>query len=137
MHIKDIDLNLLRVFPQLMQDRQVSRAASALGLTQPAVSNALRRMRTMLGDELFLRTPKGMQPTPYAMQLAVPIAEALVTKGVGLGTVLAFMMGVTKRYPLLSAHDVNQTDLILYRARLFSSCRPLARNTSPLQHVLR
>ena len=74
-----IDLNLLRVFHQLMQDRQVSRAASALGLTQPAVSNALRRMRTMLGDELFLRTPKGMQPTPYAMQLAVPIAEALGT----------------------------------------------------------
>ncbi|MGV3653885.1 MAG: LysR family transcriptional regulator, partial [Noviherbaspirillum sp.] len=54
MDLKDIDLNLLVVFNQLLMERRVSAVAAKLGLTQPAVSNALRRLRGLLGDELFL-----------------------------------------------------------------------------------
>jgi DNA-binding transcriptional LysR family regulator len=79
MDLKDIDLNLLVVFNQLLMERRVSAVADKLGLTQPAVSNALARMRRLLGDELFLRTSRGMEPTPYATQLAEPIAYALST----------------------------------------------------------
>jgi DNA-binding transcriptional LysR family regulator len=77
--LRDIDLNLLVVFNQLLQERRVSAVADKLGLTQPAVSNALNRLRRLLGDELFLRTSRGMEPTPYAYQLAEPIAYALST----------------------------------------------------------
>lgn len=77
MDLKDIDLNLLVIFQQLLQERRVSAVAANLGLTQPTVSNALNRLRHQLGDELFLRTSKGMEPTAYAMQLAEPIGYAL------------------------------------------------------------
>jgi DNA-binding transcriptional LysR family regulator len=77
MELKDLDLNLLVVFNQLLVERGVSKAAITLGLSQPAVSNALARLRTLTGDTLFLRTTKGMEPTPFALQLAEPIAYAL------------------------------------------------------------
>ena len=77
MNLRDIDLNLLVVFNQLLVERRVSKVAEKLGLTQPAVSNALARLRKLLGDELFLRTPRGMQPTPFADELAEPVAYAL------------------------------------------------------------
>lgn len=77
MKLHELDLNLLLVFDRLAQDGRVSRVAESLGLSQPAVSNALRRLRDALGDELFVRTPAGMAPTPYAQQLAAPVAAAL------------------------------------------------------------
>lgn len=75
--LKDIDLNLLVVFDRMLVERSVSKAAEGLGLTQPAVSNALSRLRKALGDELFLRTPRGMEPTPFAEQLAESVTYAL------------------------------------------------------------
>ena len=60
MRLKDIDLNLLVMFHQLFKDRRVSAAAASLGLSQPAVSSALNRLRRMSGDELFVRTARGM-----------------------------------------------------------------------------
>ncbi|MFZ6766202.1 LysR family transcriptional regulator [Undibacterium sp. Di26W] len=77
MELKDIDLNLLVVFNQLLIDKRVSIVAEKLGQTQPAISNALNRLRRLLGDELFLRTSKGMEPTSLSVQLAEPIAYAL------------------------------------------------------------
>jgi len=77
MELKDIDLNLLVVFNQLLVDRRVSKVAENLGLSQPGVSNALARLRKLTDDPLFLRTPKGMEPTPFAEQLAEPTARAL------------------------------------------------------------
>ncbi|WP_247652741.1 LysR family transcriptional regulator [Ideonella aquatica] len=71
------DLNLWVVFDQLMRTRQVSRAALALGLSQPAFSNALARLRRQLGDPLFVRTPAGMQPTPRAEAMAPTVRDAL------------------------------------------------------------
>ena len=77
MELKDIDLNLLVIFNQLLTERKVSKVAENLGLGQPAVSNALARLRKLFGDELFLRTSTGMQPTPFADQLAESIGYAL------------------------------------------------------------
>lgn len=72
-----MDLNLLVVFQQLLTERRVSKVAENLGLSQPAVSNALARLRKLFGDELFLRTAQGMAPTPFAEQLAESIGYAL------------------------------------------------------------
>jgi DNA-binding transcriptional LysR family regulator len=72
-----IDLNLLVVFDAIMRDRSVTRAGLRLGLSQPAMSHALTRLRHMLKDELFIRSPNGMVPTPRAEELATPIRIAL------------------------------------------------------------
>jgi DNA-binding transcriptional LysR family regulator len=72
-----IDLNLLVVFDAVMRERNVTRAGQTLGLSQPAMSHALTRLRYMLKDDLFVRSPKGMLPTPRAEQLALPIRAAL------------------------------------------------------------
>ena len=77
MELHEIDLNLLVVFNQLLVERRVSKVADNLGLSQPAVSNSLAKLRKLFGDELFLRTPKGMEPTPFADQLAESVSYAL------------------------------------------------------------
>lgn len=77
MDLRQIDLNLLVVFNQLLLDRSVSVTADKLGLSQPAVSHALKRLRTLLKDDLFVRTSRGMEPTPYAMHLVEPVGYAL------------------------------------------------------------
>jgi DNA-binding transcriptional LysR family regulator len=77
MELRDIDLNLLVIFNQLLIERRVSKVAQTLGLSQPAVSNALARLRKLTDDTLFHRTTRGMEPTPYAQQLAEPVSQAL------------------------------------------------------------
>jgi DNA-binding transcriptional LysR family regulator len=76
-NLGSFDLNLLIVFDALLRERSVTRAGGAIGLSQPAVSHALSRLRYLLGDELFVRTPAGMMPTPRAETLAGPFASAL------------------------------------------------------------
>ncbi len=71
------DLNLLPVFVMVMEERNVTRAAERLGLTQPALSNTLNRLRDMLGDPLFVRERYGMKPTPAALELLPVISSAL------------------------------------------------------------
>ncbi len=71
------DLNLLPIFVALLEERSVTRAAERLGMTQPALSNALARLRLMLGDQLFIRERYGILPTPVALAIAPTIAEAL------------------------------------------------------------
>ena len=70
-------LNLLRVFDAVLREHGVTPAAAGLGLTQPAVSNALARLRALFGDPLFVRTPAGMDATPFARELAEPVRQAL------------------------------------------------------------
>jgi DNA-binding transcriptional LysR family regulator len=77
MSVDRLDLNLLRVFQILDAERNVTRAAARLGLTQSAASNALRRLRAAFRDDLFQRTPAGMEPTALARELAAPIRAAL------------------------------------------------------------
>lgn len=75
--LASIDLNLLVVFDAVMRERSTTRAGKRLGLSQPAVSHALGRLRHMLKDELFVRGPLGMMPTPRAEQLAMPVRAAM------------------------------------------------------------
>lgn len=77
MHIKDIDLNLLRLFDAVYRSRNVSRAALSLDLTQPAASQGLTRLRNLIGDPLFVRAAGGVQPTARADRLAAAVSDAL------------------------------------------------------------
>jgi DNA-binding transcriptional LysR family regulator len=77
LELHEIDLNLLVVFNHLLVERRVSKVADKLGISQPAVSNSLAKLRKLFGDELFLRTPQGMAPTPFADQLAESVSYAL------------------------------------------------------------
>src|SRR5438128_2907007 len=77
MKLRDVDPILLRVFYAVLRDRGVTPAAAGLGLTQPAVSNALSRLRGLFGDPLFVRTAGGMDATPFARELAEPVRQAL------------------------------------------------------------
>lgn len=76
-NIAGIDLNLLVALDALLREANVTRAARAIGLSQPAMSNALGRLRKVLGDPLFVRTQSGMQPTPRAEALRTPLANVL------------------------------------------------------------
>jgi DNA-binding transcriptional LysR family regulator len=73
----NMDLNLLRVFGAITDERSLTRAGKRLHLSQPAVSYALGRLRVIFDDPLFIRTREGMQPTPAAVELAKPIGRAL------------------------------------------------------------
>jgi DNA-binding transcriptional LysR family regulator len=74
---RTLDLNLLRVFDQVMTDRNLTRAAKSLAMTQPAVSNALGRLRDALGDQLVVRSGYGVEPTPRALALWPSVSDAL------------------------------------------------------------
>ncbi len=75
--LRSVDLNLLTVFDAVMQEQNITRAAHNLGMSQPAVSNAVARLKVMFSDELFIRQGRGIQPTQRARQLFVPIRQAL------------------------------------------------------------
>jgi DNA-binding transcriptional LysR family regulator len=77
MDIRGVDLNLLKAFDALISERAVTRAASRIGLSQPAMSHALSRLRGLFGDDLFVRTPAGMEPTAHAREIAPLISAAI------------------------------------------------------------
>lgn len=77
LNFRTLDLNLLRVFNEVMTERSLTKAAAKLALTQPAVSNALRRLREALGDELLRRNGQGLEPTPRALALWPAVQQAL------------------------------------------------------------
>jgi len=76
-NFRTLDLNLLRVFDEVMAERNLTRAARNLSITQPAVSNALRRLREVLGDELVRRAGAGVEPTARALALWPTVRDAL------------------------------------------------------------
>jgi DNA-binding transcriptional LysR family regulator len=77
LNLRTFDLNLLKVFDVVMSERSLTRAAHHLALTQPAVSNALRRLRDALGDELLVRKGRGLEPTARGLELWPSVREAL------------------------------------------------------------
>lgn len=99
------NLNLLLVFEALSLERSVSRAAQRLNLTQPSVSNALRRLRLLVHDDLFVRTPQGMHPTARALELADPIQNALDQIRGALTPVGSFDPSTTQRQFSIGASD--------------------------------
>src|SRR5712691_4203395 len=77
MDIRAVDLNLLKAFDALMNERAVTRAAGRIGLSQPAMSHALSRLRSLFADDLFVRTPTNMEPTARAREIAPLITAAI------------------------------------------------------------
>lgn len=108
MELREIDLNLLVVFNELLRLRRVSAVAAALGISQPAISNALNRLRKLLGDELFLRTSKGMVPTPFAENLAEPIGYALGAIHNTLNAQSAFEPAASTRSFTIAMTDIGE-----------------------------
>ncbi len=106
--IKQLDLNLLVVFQEVFLARQISSVATRLGLSQPAVSNALARLRKALGDELFVRTAQGMQPTPLAERLAEPVSLALAQVQAALNVQDGFAAQTSGRSFVIAMSDVGE-----------------------------
>lgn len=105
---KDIDLNLLVVFQEVFQEQQISSVARKLNLSQPAVSNALARLRKTFNDELFVRTSQGMQPTPFAQQLADPVVAALANITKALNQQDVFNLSNSQRHFTIAMTDVGE-----------------------------
>lgn len=108
MHIEDIDLNLLRLFDAIHRAGSVSRAADALGLTQPAASQGLSRLRRLLGDALFVRVPGGMAPTPRAARLAGAVRGAMAMLEQALGESDRFDPRESRRTFRLHLSDIGE-----------------------------
>ena len=90
MDLYGIDLNLLVAFDALIAERSVTKAGKRIGRTQPAMSAALARLRTLFDDQLFVRGKDGLQPTPRAVELAEPLGQALTEIGRTLGYAQTF-----------------------------------------------
>lgn len=108
MNPERIDLNLLRVFQAIYETRSVTAAAERFGITQPAMSNALSRLRALCGDALFVPTATGMQPTPYAQEIAEAVAAALQTVQRALGSRKPFDPGSSDRLFRFHMTDMGQ-----------------------------
>lgn len=105
MNLRSIDLNLLPVFEAIYAERSLTRASEVLHITQPAVSNALARLRRAVDDPLFVRAHQGMTPTPAAQALIGPVREALARLRSGLGQRARFDPAVSERIFTVSASD--------------------------------
>ena len=120
-----IDIRLLHVFDQIYKLRSVSDAAAALDLGQPAVSVALSKLRHQYGDQLFVRTSNGMEPTPFGEGLVRPIRNALEALDVVLGHHDAFEPATSKRNFRICMTDISQLVLL---PRLWEKLRVEAPN---------
>jgi DNA-binding transcriptional LysR family regulator len=125
--LSDIDLNQLVLFQHLMAERRVSKVAENLGLTQPAVSNTLAKLRRQFGDDLFVRTPQGMLPTPFAEQLAGPVGQALGLIHSGLNQHARFEPASVQRAVTIGMTDIGE---IVFLPRLVERLRQVAPGVS-------
>ena len=108
MDISDLDLNLLVVFDALLRTHSVSAAARHLNMSQPATSFALNRLRKTFDDPLFIRTPRGVHPTPYAESLALPLANVIESIRSDILHRSAFDPRTARRSITLNMHDVGE-----------------------------
>ena len=108
MHIGDLNLTQIRLIAELLRLRSVSAASESIGLSQPAASHALAKLRTHFGDALFTRTTKGFQPTPYGERLGLAAQEAVAVLVAGIGSGRQFNPSTTTRCFNLFASDVGQ-----------------------------
>ena len=104
-NISSVNLNLLPVLDALLAERSVSRAGARLGLSQPAVSNALAQLRTLLGDPLLIRRAGGMVPTDRALALVQPVRSALLAVEQTLAPPAAFDPATARRAFVVMTND--------------------------------
>ena len=121
--LRRLDLTLLLVFLGLVRHRKALDVAAELGLTQSAISQSLRRLRDIFGDELFLRRPHGMEPTATALALEAPVAAAVDALRGALGAARAFDPATAAGLVRIAALDAEQAVLI---PRLAARLRRLA-----------
>jgi len=112
MNISRYDLNLLVYLDVLLREQSVTRAAAQLGLTQPAMSNGLKRLRDMFGDPLLVRTQQGMQPTPRARELQPQIRQLLLNLEATLSPNPTFAPQQSQRHFRIMASDYAASTLI-------------------------
>ncbi|MFO7306143.1 MAG: LysR family transcriptional regulator [Gammaproteobacteria bacterium] len=108
MNLRDVDLNLLVVFDALLRTGSVTRAAQVLGMSQPATSFALSKLRKIFGDPLFVRTGTGICPTPYAERLAAPLDRILDSIRFDLLRQQDFDPATAQRSITLAMHDIGE-----------------------------
>lgn len=104
-HLARIDLNLLALFVTVLDERHVARAASRLNLTPSAVSHGLGRLRRLLNDPLFLKSPKGVSPTERALQLNEPVREILARVDTVIASAAPFDPRIARRRFTIGAPD--------------------------------
>jgi DNA-binding transcriptional LysR family regulator len=104
-HLSRVDINLLVLFRVVLDEGHVGRAAARLNLTPSAVSHALGRLRELLNDPLFLRTPKGVVPTARAMELSQPVAEILAQVENVMASAAPFDPATSNRRFVIGAPD--------------------------------
>ena len=124
MNIAATDLNLLVTFEALLEECSVSRAAVRVGLSQPAISAALRRLRALFGDELFVRSGRGVQPTPRALELGEPVRAGLAQFRRALGGEAAFEPSTSGRTFRLAMTDYAEWLLLASLMRQLDSKAP-------------
>ena len=124
--IRAVDLNLLVVFDAMIEHRSVSRAAEAIGLSQPAMSAAVGRLRTLFGDPLFMRSGAEMQPTPRAVSLASPVRLVIATVKGEILQAPAFEPRSAERLFTIIAPDIAEIKLLPQVLACFATQAPLA-----------
>lgn len=123
--MRNLDLNLLRVFDAIIRERNVLRAGEAISLSPSAVSHALSRLRSVLKDELFVRTAAGMEPTIRALEMAPLVRDALVTIERAVGP-RQFDPSITDRQFCIAATDHITTVILPQFLRAMSKLAPHA-----------
>ena len=119
-----IDLNLLTYLDVLLRERNVTRAASQLGLSQPAMSNGLRRLRTVFDDPLLVRTSDGMTPTERALELQPVIREVLSRVDVVIQPKAAFDLQTARRVFRIMASDYAESTIFPHVLRALREQAP-------------
>lgn len=137
MNIASFDLNLLLVFDALMTERSVTRAASQVGLSQPALSNALARLREQVGDRLFVRGPKAMVPTPRALQLADSIRNGLHHLRVALREPAFDPSNASVSFRIAATDEIEVALFPALANRLHAASPGIALNCTRLQGIFR
>jgi DNA-binding transcriptional LysR family regulator len=137
--LKHFDVNLLQIAIALYEERSVGKVASRLGVSQPAVSSALARLRVVFNDPLFVRTPRGMDPTPRAKALVAPARDILLRVERDLLSGMAFNPATTTETFTFALSDVGE---MVFLPRIVESLQQLAplasvRSVSPPPNELR
>lgn len=122
--LRRLDLTLLLVFLGLVRHRKATEVAAELGLTQSAISQALKRLRSVFADELFLRRPHGLEPTATALALEAPIARAVETLRAALGTARAFDPATAAGVVRIAALDAQQVVVVPPLVRHLAAVAP-------------